>query len=612
MNRTCRRALLAGALLAAFVDGPRAQTQSIDDFFVRFTDEWIRSNPDQAIQARYFTGPEQDALETQITPLTREWRRRRVENARRGLAELARFDRDALTTVQRQSADLMKWQLEVVVEGEKYQDLVFPLEQFAGANINLVNSLTVVHPLNTEKDAASYVARLGQVATRMQEAVTEARELAAKGLTPPRFIVRATIAQMQQFISTPPAQNPFVTAFSDRLATSGIVPPARLAELRGAAERVTATQIYPAWKGAIAILEPLVATTTDDAGLWRFDGGAAAYAYHLRRFTTTDLTADEIHEIGLREVARIEKEMDTLLRRLGRTEGPVSGRIAQLEKDLAYPMTEEGRVRIMSDVNGFISDAQTRSAMLFARVPRAPVVARPFPAFRENTAAANYTAPARDGSRPGTFQIPLRPSYMTGFGLRTLVYHETVPGHHFQIALELENDRTPRFRQIRALGGISALTEGWASGRGAAGSRIGMVRKRSGRPAGTAGRGALPRAPARCRYRHSCQTLDAPAGDRLRHRGQRDRSVRREPGSGLRVHARAAQDCRAERQGAEGAWNPFLAKGVPRRRAVRRHRPVDHARTRGGCLHPRDHALGVRTGSERGLTPVMIRLKVLT
>jgi uncharacterized protein (DUF885 family) len=204
-----------------------------------------------------------------------------------------------------------------------------------------------------------------------------------------------------------------------------------------------------------------VARTTDDAGLWRFTGGDAVYAYNLRRFTTTTLTADEIHQIGLREVARIEKEMDEILRRLGRTNGSVKDRIAQLEKDLAYPLTDAGRMQIMTDINGIISDAQKRSMLLFERVPRAPVIARPFPKFRENTAAANYNAPARDGSRPGTFQIPLRPSYMTKFGTRSLVYHETVPGHHFQIALELENDANPRFRQIRALGGISALSEGW-------------------------------------------------------------------------------------------------------------------------------------------------------
>jgi uncharacterized protein (DUF885 family) len=382
--------------------------------------------------------------------------------ARRGLADLAKFDVTRLAPEQTVSAELMKWQLDVVVEGEKYDDYTFPLEQFAGANIELVNALTVLHPIGTDKDAANYVTRLGQVASRMQEATDEARELAARGMVPPRFIVRATLAQVQQFIGVPAAENPYVAVFNERMSASGAIADARREELRSAAERITAAQIYPAWQKAIALLESVNAKTSDDAGLWRFKGGEAAYAYHLRRFTTTSLTPDEIHQLGLREVARIEKEMDAILRKLGRTEGSVSARIAQLEKDLAYPLTQQGRTQIMADIDGIIADARKRSAALFDRVPRAPVVARPFPVFRENTAAANYGAPARDGSRPGTFQIPLRPSYMTTFGLRTLVYHETVPGHHFQIALELENDMNPRFRQIRAFGGISALGEGWA------------------------------------------------------------------------------------------------------------------------------------------------------
>ena len=466
-----RAALLVigtAAVVAAAISVPHAQqrsgasssSSSIDDFFRAFTDEWVRMNPDQAISSRYLTGKDQDALETQITPMTRQYRQRRAALARRGLADLARFDAATLTDTQRVSADLMKWQLEVVVEGEKYDDFVFPLEQFAGANIQLVNSLTVVHPLNTEKDAENYVARLGQVAARMAEATAEAQERVAKEMVPPRFIVRTTIAQMQQFIGVPAAQNPFVTAFGDRISAAAIPEPKR-AELRLRAERITASEIYPAWQKAIAVLEPLVAVTTDDAGLWRLRNGDAAYAYALRRYTTTNLTAEQIHQIGLREVARIEKEMDAILRRLGRTEGSVISRIAQLEKDLAYPLTEEGRAKIMADVNEMIRDAQQRSMTLFDRVPRAPVVARPYPAFRESTAAASYTPPARDASRPGTFQIPLRPSNMTKFGLRSLVYHETVPGHHFQIAMELENDAVPRFRQIRALGGISALSEGW-------------------------------------------------------------------------------------------------------------------------------------------------------
>jgi uncharacterized protein (DUF885 family) len=162
-SRLIRRVLPAFALLIASVvacQQPPAQqppAPSIDDFFRTFTDDWVRSNPNQAIAARYFTGPEQDALEVQMTPLTREWRHRRVEMAQRALAELAKFNGAQLTDAQRVSADLMKWQLEVIVEGEKYEDFAFPLEQFAGANIDLVNALTVVHPLNTEKDASNYV-----------------------------------------------------------------------------------------------------------------------------------------------------------------------------------------------------------------------------------------------------------------------------------------------------------------------------------------------------------------------------------------------------------------------------------------------------------------------
>ena len=228
------------------------------------------------------------------------------------------------------------------------------------------------------------------------------------------------------------------------------------------AEEITAGQVYPAWQRALAALRPLQAGATDAAGLSRFPGGAEAYAYFLRAFTSTTLTAEEIHQIGLREVARLEGEMDAIFTKLGRTKGSITARVAQLEKDLAYPNTEAGRAAIMADINGILRDAQQRSMTLFDKTPRAPVEARPFPKFREANAAANYTVPARDGSRPGIFQIPLRPSNMTKFGTRSLVYHETVPGHHFQLALELENDANPRFRQIRAFGGISAVIEGWA------------------------------------------------------------------------------------------------------------------------------------------------------
>ena len=456
---------LAICLLVFAVVGVSAQQPapppSVSAFFNDFTTEWIRGNPNQAATTRYFSGAEQDAFEQQLSPETPAFRHERIVLAQKGLKELATFDRARMTDTERVSADLMQWQLATLIEGEKYEDYFFPLEQFGGANVNLPNTLVVNHPLNTEKDAVHYVTRLGLVSTRMDEAIAEAQGLVARNMIPPRFIVRATIRQMQQFIATPPAKNPFVTAFDQRVAASKAVSDGRREELRAQAEKIVAAQVYPAWKRGIALLQPLVSKATDDAGLWRLKGGADAYAYNLRRFTTTNLTADQIHEIGLQRVAALEKQMDEVFRQIGKTQGSIKERIAALQKSEAYPLTEEGRVKIMADADEILRDAEKRAALRFDRTPKSAVAVRAMPRFREANAAANYTAPAPDGSRPGTVQIPLRPERMTKFNLRSLIYHEGVPGHHFQIALELENTAQPRFRRIRAFGGISALSEGW-------------------------------------------------------------------------------------------------------------------------------------------------------
>jgi len=452
--------LAALAVVGLSAQQPPPQ-RTVSNFFDEFTTAWMRANPNQAASSRYFTGAEQEAFEQQLSPETAEFRHARAELAQKGLTELATFDRTRMSDAERLSADLIQWQLGIVVEAEKYRDYVFPLEQFGGANVNLPNTLVVSHPLNSETDAVHYITRLGLVSTRMDEAIADGRALAAKNMIPPRFIIRATIAQMQQFIATPPAKNPFVATFDQRLALSKAVSDSRREELRLQAEKIVAAQVYPAWKRGIALLQPLLSKATDDAGLWRFNGGSEAYAFALRRYTTTHLTADQIHDIGLKRVAELEKQMDDVFRQIGRTQGTVKERIAQLKKEQAYPLTEDGRVQLIADANAMIRDAETRAATQFDRTPKAPVEARPFPRFREANAAANYTQPPTDGSRPGIVQIPLRPERMTRFGLRTLLYHEGVPGHHFQIALELENRSQPRFRRIRAFGTISALNEGW-------------------------------------------------------------------------------------------------------------------------------------------------------
>jgi uncharacterized protein (DUF885 family) len=469
VNRTSRWLLLCVCLvtwpaLAQERNAGREPNREIAQFFDDFTAQWVRRDPDLATATRYFSGAEQERLEQQLTPNTRAWTLERIALARRGLSQLGKFDSSRLDESQRLSAQLMHWMLESVVRSEKYLDYRYPLDQFGGANVQLVETLTLRHPVANEKDASNYVKRLAQVGTRMDESLVEAKRIAAQGMIPPSFIIKTTLASMRTFRDVPAEQNALVTVLTQKMgAVDGLAPEQRT-KLQAEATRLVAAEVYPAWDRAIKLLESIQPKATDDAGLWRYQGGAEAYAFFLSRFTTTDLTAEQIHQIGLQQVAKIEAEQDKILRQLGRTEGSVRERIAKLRDDLRYPdpASEASRAAIMKDTNAFIQDALKRSPSLFDLQPKTTVIAQPFPRFREASAAANYNRAPLDGSRPAVFQIPLREQRMTKFALRTLVYHETVPGHHFQIALEQENTNLPKFRQARVLGGVSALSEGWA------------------------------------------------------------------------------------------------------------------------------------------------------
>src|SRR5580658_2634710 len=180
IDRMKRLAIFAAGVFLILLALPAQQApqqRSIDDFFRTFTDEWVRGNPNQATSARYFTGEEQDRFERQLTPETRAYRESRIQLARKGLAELAKADRSKMTEAQRLSADIMRWQLETAAAEEPFLDFSFPLQQMNGVNINVVEAMTVRHPLANEKDAANYIAALGQVSTRMDEAIADRKSV---------------------------------------------------------------------------------------------------------------------------------------------------------------------------------------------------------------------------------------------------------------------------------------------------------------------------------------------------------------------------------------------------------------------------------------------------
>jgi uncharacterized protein (DUF885 family) len=200
-------------------------------------------------------------------------------------------------------------------------------------------------------------------------------------------------------------------------------------------------------------LESAVPQATDDAGLSRFAKGSDVYNYQLRRYTTTKMTPEEIHQVGLKMVAEIQGQMDALRARLASEPLP------------RFPATEQGLAAYKADIDETIRDAERRAMILFDRLPKARVVAQPYPSFFGRR-AASYVQPAPDGSRPGTFQyttpgLPSPGSQGLFKFSHSTIFHETVPGHHFQIGLQIEDTSLPRFRRDRIFGSNSAFVEGW-------------------------------------------------------------------------------------------------------------------------------------------------------
>jgi len=457
-----RRFLLAVCLLCGLVS-VAAQQPATDfgQFIQRYSDEWMRFHTNTASTRRYFSGGEQEAMERQIEPVTKARREAELQLIDRGIEGLKQYDRSRLSVSDQRIADIVSWDLESQKDTARFDDYYFPFAQNYGVDSSLISLLTIGHAIRTAREADSYLARLSLVAERMDEATAEGRRLAAMRLLPPKFILQITATQMRGFLDMPPASNPFVATFAEKLAAVGDLPPAQRESLRAAAERVTASQIYPAWRRALSLVESQTPTASDDAGLWRFPKGDEAYRSALARYTTTTMTPDEVHETGLKMVAQIEARMDTVLREMGYADGPLRTRMARMTAaQPQFPATAEGRAQYSAMIEGIISDAQQRATTLFERVPKMPVVARPYPAFMGGR-AASYSIGTTDGARPGVYQYSVTGVTLTRYGARTTAYHEAVPGHHFQGALAAEDTTLPRVLRDRVFGGNSAIGEGW-------------------------------------------------------------------------------------------------------------------------------------------------------
>ena len=421
----------------------------------------MRQSAERVTNSQYFSGAEQAAFERRLTPRTPARRVQSRELARAGLARLAVFEAGPLSAGQRTEAATLRWSLERTLADEPFEDHHFVFSQLGGPQVSLVSFMSVSHPMRTPDDVAAYMARLEQVDQRIYEAIARARAAAAQGHIPPRFILDRSRTQVQSFLKPPPEQNLFVLALTRRSEGIAGLPADTRQRLISEATTLVATRIRPAWQRIEAFFDEIEARTTADAGLWRYPDGAAAYAQALATYTTTRLTADEIHAIGLREVARIEGEMDRVLQTLGRKDGTVLVRMTALNASLQPPAEPDPRPGLIAKHSEYVRDNIRRSQAFFNLLPKAPVEVRREPALTEKTAAAHYTTPAPDGSRPGVFWAPLPGPVFNIANMRSLAVHEAIPGHHYQLAIQQEQTDLPRWRQRRVFGGGSAHSEGW-------------------------------------------------------------------------------------------------------------------------------------------------------
>jgi uncharacterized protein (DUF885 family) len=469
------RVLFLGAVLFTLVAGlARAAAPTFDQWADEFAARWVRLNPQFATRSQYFDGAEQTALDRQLTlggafGQTYGVRAAQVRAAlaRRGLEEMARFPAPALTATQRTSAAVIRWTLEDAVRNAEFAQHRFVFEQFGGLHLGLVNFLTTTHPIRNVADIENYLARLALVGPRIDEGIAEAQTAAGAGLIPPRFVLQRVLEQLDGFTALAPAANVFVTTLDQRIAALGAVVPAeQRTRLVTAAEKEVAATVLPAYRRVRDLLASQLPAATDDAGVWRLPRGAEYYAQSLATSTTTRLTPEEIHAIGLREIARLEGEMNSILQQLGYKDGTIQARIEQLNATLNPPAEPDPRPALRDKVEALVHDAEWRSAAVFDLRPKSPVTVKREPAFSEKTAAAHYSVPAPDGSSPGIYWLPLadlspRVTWL-GAGLKSTAYHEAVPGHHFQLAIQQESKELPRYRKLGVFGFNSAYIEGWA------------------------------------------------------------------------------------------------------------------------------------------------------
>ncbi len=333
----------------------------------------------------------------------------------------------------------------------------YPITQQDGVYFSLPDFLNSTHPVKTKDDAQAYLDRLGQMGRQLDNETDVQRRFAEKGRVAPGFSLDLALGQMAKLRAPAAADNSLVTSLTRRTGEAGIA-----GDWKAQAARIVGTQVYPALDRQIAAVRALRPAARAEAGLWAIPGGAGIYAAALAQATTTTLTPDEVHRMGLEQVAALTAQLDPILKGQGLTQGSVGARLAQLNRMPAqlFADTDAGRAELLASLNAGERAMQAKLPQAFNNPPDAPLdIRRVAPEIQDGAPNGYYFRAPLDGSRPAIYWINLKSVHdWPRYTLPSLTYHEGVPGHHLQISIA----QRAKTHTLRKIAFFNAYLEGWA------------------------------------------------------------------------------------------------------------------------------------------------------
>jgi uncharacterized protein (DUF885 family) len=325
--------------------------------------------------------------------------------------------------------------------------------------------MTQIQQVNDATDAEHYIARLAQYPRKLAQVIEGIKLRESRGIVPPKFVVEKVLDQIRGFVGPGAHGNALTLGFKEKLEK---IPAEKMdtgtrQALIARVEKAVTESVLPAYGSLASYFESLRPKATRNDGVWALPQGDQYYQYAIEANTTTTMTADQIHNLGLAEVARVGEQMDKILQDAGYVQGTRAQRMQQLAKsaDQLYPDSDAGRAQVLKDYQQIIDEVTAGLGPYFNTQAKSKVEVKRVPEFTQKTAPAAYYNPApMDGSKPGIFFANLRSvGDIPRFGMRTLAYHEAVPGHHLQISISQEQKGLPFFRSIVP---FTAYVEGWA------------------------------------------------------------------------------------------------------------------------------------------------------